>query len=150
MPDRRYAILRKFSAAAMRGSASIEFCLVFILLFMVFYGAAGYTMPLLLSASYQEIAAKSLREAVRLQAESLDDAGLQQSVRDVVDRSWPANTWAEPCAGYGEDFLLIAEEQWKVCLRTNPESIIPVFTLFNWQVPALPDDIRAEAAIRLR
>lgn len=150
MPERKHTSWRHSSVSAMHGSASIEFCLVFILLFMIFYGAAGYTMPLLLSANYQELAAKSLREAVRLQVESSTDADLQASVRAVVERSWPANAWAEPCTGYGENFLLITEEQWQVCLRTNPERIIPAFTLFDWQIPALPDDIRAEAAIRLR
>ncbi|MFA5496287.1 MAG: hypothetical protein WC247_16095 [Porticoccaceae bacterium] len=133
-----------------RGAAAIEFSLVFILLFVVFYGIAGYTVPLLLGISYEELAAEALREAVRVRHLSTDADPLAE-VQAIISDSWLPAAWAQPCADYPDGYLKIAGDVWSLCLgHGNPESIIPPFTLFDWQVPRLPDEIRGEASIRLQ
>lgn len=145
--------MTKRKPGVQRGSASIEFSLVFILYFLVFYGMVGYTLPLLLSASYQEIASESLREAVTLHfaSENEGDIDIPARVQTLVQRSWVPNRWLETCDGYNNGYLKQQETIWRVCLRySSPESIIPTFSIFDWQVPALPHEIRGEAEIMLK
>ncbi|WP_297189364.1 TadE family protein [uncultured Porticoccus sp.] len=135
-----------------RGSATIEFILVFIIIFLLFYGMVGYTLPILLSATYQEIASEGLREAVDLHfvAEHDSEIDIPGYVRQLVEHSWIPSNWVETCSGFNESFLNRQEGIWRVCLRhSNPESIIPPLRFFDWQIPTLPNEIRGEAVIRI-
>jgi hypothetical protein len=134
-----------------RGAVAIEFSLVFVLLFMLFYGIAGYFVPLLLGASYQQVAGDALREAVAMHFRPGEPIDLQAHVRQHIHRSSIPESWLHTCPGYPDNgFLRMDGAQWQVCLRhAEPASLIPPFRIFGWQVPQLPDDIRGEAAMRL-
>lgn len=138
-----------------RGAASIEFTMVFIIFFLLFYGLVGYTLPLLLSASYQEIASEGLREAVDLyfianQSNGSTEINIPSYVQQLIERSWIPAEWQETCPGYTEGYLDRQDGIWRVCLRySDPESIIPPFRIFGWNIPALPDELRGEAVIRI-
>jgi hypothetical protein len=138
-----------------RGAASIEFTMVFIIFFLLFYGLVGYTLPILLSSSYQEIASEGLREAVDLyfvpaEGNGAEEINIPGYVQQLVERSWLPSEWQETCPGYAEGFLDRQDGVWRVCLRySDPESIIPPFRIFGWSIPALPDEIRGEAVIRI-
>ena len=137
----------------MRGGVTIEFTLVFIIFFMLFYSLVGYTLPLLLSASYQEVASDGLREAVDLHyvvAANSTEIDIPGRVNQLVARSWIPDKWRETCSGYGEGFLDRQDGIWRVCIRySQVKSLLPPFTIFGWQVPALPDEIRGEAIMRV-
>lgn len=135
-----------------RGSAAIEFILVFIVIFLLFYGMVGYTLPILLSTTYQEIASESLREAVDLHfvADHDSEIDIPDYVRQLVEYSWIPSKWVETCPGFNESFLNRHDGIWRVCLRhSHPESIIPPLRFFDWQIPTLPSEIRGEAVIRI-
>ena len=141
-----------------RGLVSLEFAFMFVIIFMLFYGLIGYTIPLLLGATYQQLAADGLREAVRSSGiYSLDTndnevfVGYQKSVQEVVEESWLPEKWAIYCENYGEHYLKVNDNLWSVCI-SNPEvkKILPVFRIFSWEVPKLPDEIKGEAKLRIR
>lgn len=134
-----------------RGAVSIEFSLLFIPIFLLFYGIIGYSAPLVLAASYQQVAADALREAIGLHFEAAERFDAQESVLHFIDNTWLPDAWARPCDGYGENFLLVMDDTWSVCLRhERPEDIIPPFRIFGWRIPELPDQILGQASIRIR
>jgi len=47
-----------------KGVAAIEFALVFVIFFAVFYGAVAYSLPLLMKQTFNEAAAEGVRQAV--------------------------------------------------------------------------------------
>lgn len=130
--------------SSQNGAASIEFAFSFIVLFMLFYGIVGYTMPLLLGASYQQLASDSLREGIAWQGHryAADDK-VQEHVKELIEQAWMPSEWAELCEGE-DNFLTIHQESgiWEVCLRhSQPNSIMPPINLMGWQFPQLPDQI---------
>ena len=49
-----------------KGAAAIEFALVFVIFFAVFYGMLSYSLPLLLMQSFHQAAAEGVRRSVSL------------------------------------------------------------------------------------
>lgn len=141
-----------------RGLASLEFALMFMIIFSLFYALIGYAIPLLLGAAYQQLAADGLREAVRSSSiysidfnDNPDLSAYQTEVTAVIAESWLPKKWAQTCTDYGNHYLKVDNNQWSVCLR-NPEvkKILPVFKFFSWEVPSLPEEIKGEARLRIR
>lgn len=137
-----------------RGAAAIEFAVVFMVFFTIFYGMIGYSIPFLLGATYQELAAEALREAIRTaHTRGLTEAqraGHQARVLQSMRNTWLPASWASTCNGYGGAYLKMSGAQWSVCVRhANPESIMPPISLLGWKIPALPSEITGEAVICL-
>ncbi|WP_198650002.1 TadE/TadG family type IV pilus assembly protein [Zobellella maritima] len=140
-----------------RGAASIEFAFMFVIMFLLFYGLVGYTVPLLLGAAYQQLSAEALHEAVRrpdiymVTAENSASAANHTGVSRVIEESWLPEKWAKKCAGYTDSYLKVSGNEWSVCIRNDdPAAILPTFSVFGWQVPQLPDEIKGEARLRIR
>ncbi|WP_320364464.1 TadE/TadG family type IV pilus assembly protein [Thauera sp.] len=141
------------------GAAAIEFAAVFVVFFLFFYAIVGYFMPLMIRATYEEVAADALRAAIRQDFRRLD-AGAQtdelaraetRALREIRT-AWLPEDWAVPCADYGGNFLRVTEGHrvWSVCLRhTAPHTIMPQLSLLGVTIPALPSELRGEARIRL-
>lgn len=139
-----------------RGAAAIEFSLIFIILLMLLYGIVGYFGPLLLAASYQQVASEALREAVTARYQPGEPRDLQQQVSDVIDRSWLPPKWVHNCSvgpvcsvdpDSSDDpdagFLQMDGDLWRVCLRHPcPRNII-----LSLPFVQLPDEIRGEAVM---
>lgn len=157
--------MKRLSANSQQGAAAIEFSLVFVILFVIFYGMVGYFIPFLLVSSYEEIAADALASAVREPnyfAYEQMDVQQQQSYLQarneitsrVVESSWIPPRWREPCSGYGGRYLKVDTSSgivWSTCLRNStPNSILPTLSLMGWEIPSLPDEIRGEAQLRVR
>jgi Flp pilus assembly protein TadG len=49
-----------------KGAAAIEFALVFVIFFAVFYGLVSYSLPLLLMQSFNQATAEAVRRSVAL------------------------------------------------------------------------------------
>ncbi|SDH24259.1 TadE-like protein [Pseudomonas flavescens] len=135
-----------------RGAVAVEFSITFVIFFLIFYGMVGYSIPFLLSATYQELATEALRDAIRSTdtraptAQQL--ATHQQRVLQTMRNSWLPQAWTQTCSGY--DGFLKTGAVWSVCVRHgNPESIMPALSIFGWKVPQLPSELRGEAKIRL-
>ncbi|MEZ2745709.1 TadE family protein [Halopseudomonas bauzanensis] len=141
---------RNTTRTKQQGAASIEFAFVFILIFAIFYGMVGYFVPLLLSATYQELSSEALRQSISLRYSSLDTNDIQLQAQRVIDESWLPETWAHTCEGYSNRYLKTDGNTWSVCVRHNsPASILMPISLFGLDLLRLPDEIRGEAAVRL-
>ena len=164
MWQRGYSLLNiNCTKKRQRGAVSIEFAFMFVIIFILFYGLIGYSIPLLLGATYQQLAADGLREAVRsssiysLDMNKNDElnrnmfTNYQDNVKMVITESWLPDKWAQTCAGYDENYLKVADNQWSVCI-SNPEvkKILPAFKIFSWEIPSLPEEIKGEAKLRIR
>jgi Flp pilus assembly protein TadG len=57
---------RNFSPPRQKGAAAIEFALVFVIFFAVFYGLVSYSLPLLMMQSFNNAAAEAVRQAVAI------------------------------------------------------------------------------------
>ncbi|NVZ54564.1 pilus assembly protein [Pseudomonas sp. B6002] len=59
-----------------KGAAAIEFALVFVIFFAVFYGLVSYSLPLLLMQSFHQAAAEGVRRSVSLDPATVGYSGL--------------------------------------------------------------------------
>ncbi|MDQ7728168.1 TadE/TadG family type IV pilus assembly protein [Halomonas sp. SpR8] len=136
-----------------KGAISIEFAFSFVILLALFYGIVGYTMPLLMSASYQQLASDSLREGlVWKHNRQASDAETQAYVTAQIDAAWMPSAWAQPCDG-SVQFLTIDPSNgvWNVCLRhPAPNSILPPIKLMDIEFPKLPEQIVGSATLHTR
>ncbi|MCK9506646.1 MAG: hypothetical protein M0Q95_21020 [Porticoccaceae bacterium] len=137
-------LLKSCPASRSRGAAAIEFSLIFMILLMLLYGIVGYFGPLLLAASYQQVASEALREAVTARYQPGEPRDLQQQVSDVIERSWLPPQWVHNCSDYPDPgFLRIDGGLWQVCLRhPSPRNIILPLPFVQ-----LPNEIRGEATL---
>ena len=144
-----------------QGAASIEFVFIFVAFFMLFYGMVTLTFPLILSATYEELTAEGLREAVTLRSyqadaytatdrdqKEINAAKIDAAVKQVVQSTWLPSKWVQFCDGYSSSFLKVNGSVWSVCIgHNNPSSILPKINLLGFDVVSLPDKIRGEAVI---
>lgn len=144
-----------------QGAASIEFVFIFVAFFMLFYGMVTLTFPLILSATYEELSAEGLREAVTLRSyqadaytatdrdqKEINAAKIDAAVKQVVQSTWLPSKWVQFCDGYSSSFLKVNGSVWSVCIgHNNPSSILPKINLLGFDVVSLPDKIRGEAVI---
>lgn len=142
-----------------RGAAAIEFAAVFVVFFLFFYAIVGYYLPLMIVATYEEVAADALRAAIRQDFRRLDATEqaaeltrAETRARREIRSAWLPEGWASPCADYAGRFLRLREDDklWSVCLRhTAPQTIMPQLSLLGVTIPTLPSELRGEATIRL-
>ncbi|WP_226944790.1 TadE/TadG family type IV pilus assembly protein [Pseudomonas sp. FME51] len=138
---------RQTTATRQRGVASIEFAGMFVLVFMLFYGMVGYFVPLLLAASYQEVASEAAREAILHNYDRGGDSRRLALAKAVVEDSWLPDDWKSICKGY-DGYLRQSPKELSACIRhAAPASIIPQVALFGWRFPVLPQEIKGEATI---
>ena len=64
-----------------KGAAAIEFALVFIIFFGVFYGIISYSLPLLLMQSFNQSTAEAVRRSVALDPNT---PGYEAALKNVV------------------------------------------------------------------
>lgn len=131
------------------GASSIEFALTLSFLIMLMYGIAGYAMPLLLSASYQQVASDALREGLAWQHRtSASDEDTKNHIREAITLT---NNSVRPC---NLDFLSFHEggELWKVCLSPPSGSMLPTIKLpfVDFEFPPGFNNIQVEAALYVR
>ena len=131
-----------------KGVASIEFVIVFVIFFMLFYGMLSLAFPLLLSATYEELSAEALREAITVRSRKTDNQKIESSVNLVIKGSWLPKQWAQYCDGYSSSFIKTNDPIWSVCIsHNNPSSILPKISLLGFDIVNLPSEIHGEAII---
>lgn len=143
-----------------RGAAAIEFAAVFLVFFVFFYAIVGYFLPLMILSTYQEVADDALRAAIGKDVRRLDPASelpaelerAELRALRQIRTAWQPEAWAVPCSDYNGKFLRVSADLrvWSVCLRhAAPGTIMPQLSLLGVTIPALPDELRGEATIRL-
>lgn len=56
-----------YAGRKQKGAAAIEFAMVFVLFFIVFYGAVSYSLPLMMVQTFNHASSEAVRRAIALQ-----------------------------------------------------------------------------------
>lgn len=148
-----------------RGAVAIEFAALFTVFFAALYAIIAYSVPLLLTLTFNHLSAEAARAAVRVDpAMGLTAYGQSVSrvVQATVDNSWLPKSWIddEPCTppdtelqwtALESNHAFLAREtlgtvervQLHICLQreySRNNAIIPILTIFGVDIPSLPKD----------
>ncbi|MFI8480645.1 TadE/TadG family type IV pilus assembly protein [Pseudomonas sp. NPDC078700] len=142
-------IVKKAFARRQKGAAAIEFALVFILFFAIFYGTVSYSLPLLMMQSFNNASAEAVRQAVSWVPGQAD---YQQEALAVVNQqlSWMPNAARSLVAvnitSPGADGVMSV----RISYPYNSNPLVPFLVLPGiGRIPSLPDDLVATASIKL-
>jgi len=147
-------IPRIFPPRKQKGAAAIEFALVFVIFFGVFYGLVSYSLPLLMLQSFNNAAAEAVRQGVAISPSVAGYSGVvvaQANAAVVKQTQWIPSALGFNAASYTTvnfDGKLL-----KVTIK-YPKSqltqVLPVLTLpVIGDVPNLPTFLSAEASLQL-
>lgn len=134
-----------------KGAAAIEFALVFVLAFTVFYAMVSYAFPLLMLQTFNSASAHAVRAAVK--ADPLEDdyeATVASLANDEADRQL---NYLPPLIRSRINVTAGVEDGSRVVVRIeypnyNANPVIPVITLpLVGQVPKVPAMLAAEASL---
>lgn len=145
------------------GAAAIEFALLFVLFFMVFYALVSYAMAMMLRESFQHAAEEGVRSAIAVDNQAFATNGGYQSAVETQARTTVGNSLAWLPTGvktqvlgdgnanvqmsWGASNTLTVKVQYSG-YTANP--IMPVLTLpLVGDVPRLPADLVGQAVIQL-
>lgn len=136
-----------------RGAAAIEFAVVFIIFFAVFYGVVSYSLPLLMMQSFNAAASEAVRRSVALSPAAVNyDQLVVTQARDVVmtQLAWmPASlgfTTSDATVTYTAGVLTVRIAYPKTRLMR----VLPFLTLPGiGEVPRLPAQLSAQASMKL-
>lgn len=132
-----------------RGAAAIEFALVFVLFFMVFYGTVSYSLPLLMVQAFNHASAEAVRRAIALQPGAAD-YGTEARAVVAQQLGWlPGSARSRlliEAAAPGADGVFTVRIRYPY--RQFP--LVPFLSLPGvGEIPRLPDELVASASIRL-
>lgn len=145
-----------------KGVATIEFALVFSLLFFVFWGIVSYTFPLIVLQSMNRAVAEGARVAAEespLQSNFIEIASNAAANEMTQQLAWLPAGWRTPitqsvsfnaspeCSLARPNCLLVVEVRYPN-YRSNP--IVPTISLPGLgPVPRVPNDLVARASLLL-
>lgn len=143
------------AAKRQKGAVAIEFALVFITFFAVFYGLLGYGLPMMMLQSFHQASAEAVRRCVALDPSSASySSDVQTLAKQVLDQqlAWmpsalgfKASTDANVSLTAGK--LLTVKINYSKAKLTN---VLPVLSLpVVGEVPRLPASLQAEASLQL-
>ncbi len=134
-----------------RGAAAIEFSIVFVLVFAVFYSMVSYAFPLLMLQSFNSASAQAVRAAIKADPESDDFvANATRLANEEATRQLSALP-AVITSRVSVNTTVVNGTRVTVRIEYpnysgNP--VIPVLVLpMIGQVPRVPDNLMAEASL---
>lgn len=146
-----------------RGTAAIEFALLFILFFVVFYALVSYAVAMLLQESFQHAAEEGARAAIAVDSlayasnSAYQSSGVEPRVRATVGNSlaWLPTQAKEQVLGtdngnvqlgWNGDTLTVTV----IYTGYTANPMLPILTFpAIGAVPRLPDDLAGRAVIDL-
>jgi len=143
-----------FSPARQKGAAAIEFALVFVIFFGVFYGLVTYSLPLLMMQSFNNATAEAVRQSVAISPSVNNYNSVVTTQANTVlsnQLAWIPSAFAFNVAS---DAVVTFDGK-LLSVRINyPKSkltqVMPVLTLPGiGSVPNLPTYLSAEASLQL-
>ena len=147
-------IPRNFSPHTQNGAAAIEFALVFVVFFAIFYGLVSYSLPLLLMQSFNNATAEAVRQSVAINPgttgyQTLVPAQARLALTNQL--AWIPSAFAFNVASDAD--VIFDGKLLRVRIR-YPKSkltqVLPVLTLPGiGDVPNLPTYLTAEASLQL-
>ncbi|MDD0977214.1 TadE/TadG family type IV pilus assembly protein [Pseudomonas fontis] len=138
-----------------KGAAAIEFALVFVIFFAVFYGLVSYSLPMLMVQSFNQASSEAVRRCVALDPSSAtyqaDVKALAQTVleQQLAWMSGPLKfTFAtDASVTLSAANLLTVNINYS---KTKLTSVMPVLKLpVIGEVPRLPQSLGAQASLQL-
>lgn len=150
--------VRQFVGRRQKGAAAIEFALVFIIFFAVFYGLVSYSLPLLMLQSFNNATAEAARSSVKFNPAGLTTA--VYSAKVVANAQTVLTTqlaWLPSAFNFNvttdATVVLSATNLLTVTIAyptTKLKTVVPTLTL-PWvgSVPSLPTNLTAQASLQL-
>ncbi|WP_460417054.1 TadE/TadG family type IV pilus assembly protein [Pseudomonas sp. microsymbiont 2] len=142
-------------AGQQKGAVAIEFVVVFMVFFSVFYGLVSYALPMLMLQSFNQASSEAVRRCVAVDPASktyeLDVEGL---ARQVIGQqlSWMPdalgfNVITDTKVTVGSDKVLTVLIDYP---RSRLTSVLPTLVLpVIGDVPKLPERLQAQASLQL-
>ncbi len=148
------SIPRNFSPRRQQGAAAIEFALVFVIFFAVFYGLVTYSLPLLMMQSFNNAAAEAVRQSVAISPSATGYPDLVRTQANAAlskQLSWITSAFA---FNVGSDTSVSFDGKLLTVRIDYPTKkltqVMPVLKLPGiGAVPNLPDLLSAQASLQL-
>src|SRR5690606_36691626 len=86
----------KFGLRRQQGAVAIEFAVLFMVFFAVLYAVIAYSIPLLLTLTFNHLSAEATRAAVRIDPASglaASKQSVSKLVQDTVATTWLSRSW---------------------------------------------------------
>lgn len=140
-----------------KGAAAIEFALVFIIFFAVFYGVVSYSIPLLLMQTFNEVSAEAVRQAVAVDPTTAGTGytALVKSTASTAVTTIMSKSWLPTSLGFNASYVSVtlAGNVLTVTISypsSHLNAVIPFLTLPGiGQVPNLPTSLTASSSLAL-
>ncbi|NWL77525.1 pilus assembly protein TadE [Pseudomonas taiwanensis] len=139
-------------ARSQKGAAAIEFSLVFVIFFAIFYGVVSYCLPLLMLQSFNEASAEAVRRAVSINPESANYLALattEANTAIIQKLAWlPASVRSNlpPAVSLSGGVLTV-----RIAYPYNAKPLVPFLVLPGiGRVPQLPDELAAQSSLRIQ
>jgi len=142
-----------------KGAAAIEFALVFMIFFAVFYGGVAYSIPLLMLQTFNEASAEAVRQSVAVDPSTTGTgyAALVRSTAAAAVVSNINNSWLPSALNFNSGNVVVtylgAGNPLTVTINypsSNLNNVMPFLTLPGiGQVPNLPATLTVSSSIVL-
>ncbi len=136
-----------------KGAAAIEFALVFIVFFSVFYGIVSYSLPMLLMQSFNQSTAEAVRRSVALDPTTPGYAGALTALATAELKN--QLSWIPPALAFNaatDTSATFVGGVLKVSVNYPTSKINAVIPFLNLpvigQVPNLPDTLTASSSLQ--
>lgn len=138
-----------------KGAAAIEFALVFVMFFAVFYGLLGFSLPLLMVQSFNQAASEAVRRCVALDPSSgTYAADVQATAKTVLEQqlSWMSGPLKFQVAA-DANINLTPANLLTVTINYDKAKLTSVMPVLNLpligEVPRIPAKLGAQASLQL-
>jgi Flp pilus assembly protein TadG len=145
--------MRKGLPRKQKGAAAIEFALVFMIFFAVFYGLVSYSLPLLLLQSFNQATAEGVRRSVALDPTTPGYAAAVQA--RAVAGAQAQLQWLPPAFNFVPSYITATFSAGNLLTvqinypSNNLKSVLPFLVLPGFgTVPNLPTTLTAQASLQ--
>lgn len=140
-------------ARQQKGAAALEFSLVFIIFFAIFYGVVSYCLPLLMLQSFNQASAEAVRRAVAVNPEAGNFIGLATAEATAAvnqQLAWlPGSVRSNlpaPTVTLANGVLTV-----RVAYPYGAKPVVPFLVLPGiGQVPQVPAVLAAQASLQVQ
>lgn len=144
--------MRKGLPRKQKGAAAIEFALVFMIFFAVFYGLVSYSLPLLLLQSFNQATAEGVRRSVALDPTTPGYAAAVQA--RAVAGAQAQLQWLPPAFKFVPAYITTSFTANLLTVQinypsSNLKNVLPFLVLPGFgTVPNLPTTLTAQASLQ--
>lgn len=141
-----------------RGAAALEFAMVFLIFFAVFYGLVSYSLPLLMMQSFNNATAEAARQSVKINPANMTAAVYAQTVKANVQSVLTTQlAWLPSALNFSvssDATITLSSGNLLTVSIAYPKSklnnAIPFLTIpLIGTVPNLPTTLNAQASLQL-